>query len=179
MSILGIILSIIGVIVLCILIAAAFAPNNFSVQSEIVIDKPVAIVFDYIRYLKNQEHYNKWVMQDPNMKREFTGTDGTVGCVYYWDSTMGSVGKGEQEITKINDNERIDWVIRFKKPFDNTAGAYMETTALSPDTSNVKWVFLGTCTYMMKVMHIVFRLQKMLTNDLTTSLNNLKKVLEK
>jgi hypothetical protein len=178
MSIVIIILLAIAVLLAIVFIAAMFAPSEFSVYSVTVINKPLPAVFNYIRLLKNQERYNKWVMQDPNLTRDFTGTDGTVGCIYYWDSKMGSVGKGEQEITQINNDVRIDWAIRFKKPFENEAGAYMETTAVTPTSTNVKWVFTGKLTYMMKVMHIVLSLKKMLTKDLSTSLQNLKGILE-
>lgn len=36
-------------------------------------------------------------MTDPNMRKNFKGTDGTVGFCYAWDGNK-KAGKGEQEI---------------------------------------------------------------------------------
>src|SRR3954471_3850155 len=107
MTILYIILGIIALLLIIVFIAATFAPGDFSVYAETAINKPLGTVYNYIKILKNQEKYNKWVMADPNLKREYKGTDGEVGCTVYWDSTMGSVGKGEQEITGLTSDQRV------------------------------------------------------------------------
>ncbi len=44
-------------------------------------------------------------MTDPLMKKQFKGTDGTVGFLYAWDSQNNEVGKGEQEIERIKDGK--------------------------------------------------------------------------
>jgi len=48
----------------------------------------------------------------------YTGNDGTVGFVLAWDSTNKSVGKGEQEITNVEEGlikaEHIGWPIMIK-----------------------------------------------------------------
>lgn len=94
-----VILALITVIIL-ILLAAFFSQPEVTITGEIIINQPSRKVFDFIKQLKNQEYYNKWVMADPNMKREYKGTDGTVGFVYSWQSENKQVGKGEQEIKK-------------------------------------------------------------------------------
>jgi len=76
----------IGCLIALLLIVALFIKNDYSVEREITINKPRQEVFDYVKLLKNQDHYSKWVMTDPGMKKDFTGTDGTVGFVYAWDS---------------------------------------------------------------------------------------------
>lgn len=179
MTILFSILGLIAGVLIVVLISANFAPNQFEVFAETVIEKPVSAVFDYVKYLKNQDTFNKWVMTDPNVKRTYTGTDGTIGAMVAWDSDNKQVGKGEQEITALAENQRVDWALRFEKPFKNEAGSYLETSAVSPGSTKVKWAFTGQLTYGMKVMHMVLSLRKMLTNDLAASLANLKAVLEK
>src|SRR6478736_279635 len=82
-----------------LLIVALFVKKDFKVEREIVINKPKKEVFDYIRFIKNQDHYSKWAMMDPNMKKTYTGTDGTVGFISAWESENKNVGTGEQEIT--------------------------------------------------------------------------------
>lgn len=122
MNILIIILAIIASLIAIILIAALFIKKEYTIEREVAINKPKQEVFSYIRFLKNQDHYSKWVMTDPAMKKEFKGTDGTVGFVYAWDGNK-KAGKGEQEIMKITEGERIDIEVRFVKPFEATAAA--------------------------------------------------------
>jgi len=56
-----------------LLFAALFVKKEYTVEREITINKPKVEVFAYIKQLKNQEHYNKWVMIDPNMKKTYRG----------------------------------------------------------------------------------------------------------
>jgi hypothetical protein len=104
-------------LVLLLLIIAAFVKRKYSVVLEISINKTKSEVFNYLKFLKNQDNFSKWATMDPNMKQEYRGTDGTVGFVSAWESEDRNVGKGEQEIRKIVDGERIDFELRFIKPF--------------------------------------------------------------
>jgi len=175
MTILYIILAIIAIP----LVIAIFMPGPFAIEKEIIIHQPSQQVYDYLRILRNQEQYSKWVMTDPNMRKQFTGTDGTVGFVYAWDSDNKQVGQGEQEIIKLIDGQQIDNEIRFLKPWNGTSYATFKTEAINPTDTTVKWIFSGNKKYPMKVMHLLFNLDKMLGKDMQTSLNNLKTVLEK
>ncbi len=76
----------IGALIAVLLIVALFVKKEYTIEREITINKPKTEVFNYVKHLKNQDNYSKWVMQDPGMKKEFRGTDGTVGFVYAWDS---------------------------------------------------------------------------------------------
>ena len=96
-------------LIVLVLIAALFIPKGMMAEREIVINKPKQEVFNYIKLLKNQNNYSKWATMDPAMKKEFRGTDGTVGFVSVWDSENGNVGKGKQEIKKIIEGDRINF----------------------------------------------------------------------
>jgi hypothetical protein len=174
-SILLAILAIIAVL----LVIALFLKKEYSVEKEIVINKSQQDVFSYILLLKNQDHYSKWVMMDPNVKKEYHGTDGTVGFVSAWDSENKNVGKGEQEITKITDDSRIDYEIRFIKPFEGIATAYMTTDFVAQNKTKVKWGFTGKMKYPFNLLILCMNVEKMVGDDLSTGLNNLKAVLEK
>lgn len=177
MHILTIILEIIGVIVIGLIVIAAFSSDDYSIQSEQVINKPQAEVFNYIKYLKNQGNYNKWVLIDPNVRKKFTGADGTVGFHYAWDSDNKQVGQGEQTITALTD-KRIDYQLLFIQPFSAEAQSHLDTESLPGGQTKVIWVFQGKRNLMMKVMHLVLNLKKALKSDLQTSLDNLKRILE-
>lgn len=161
------------------LIAALFIKKDYAVEREVIINKPKQEVFEYVKYLKNQNKFSKWANLDPNMKQEFRGTDGTVGFVSAWESQSDDVGKGEQEIKGIKDGERIDYELRFLKPFESTSPAYMTTETVNGNQTKVKWGFSGHMSYPMNLMLIAMNMEKMLGDDFQLGLNNLKGIMEK
>jgi uncharacterized membrane protein len=169
---------IIGIIVLA-LVTALFVKKEYAVEKEVVINKPKAEVFSYILQLKNQDNFSVWTKIDPAMKKEYRGTDGTVGFVSAWDSENKNAGKGEQEITKISDGNRIDYELRFIKPFKSTSEAYMVTEKSSDSQTRVKWGFTGKMNYPMNLMLLFMDMNKMIGKDFENGLNNLKTLLEK
>lgn len=173
------ILIVIVAIIALALIVALFTKKDYAVEREIVINKPKQVVFDYVKYLKNQDNFSKWAKMDPNMKKEYKGTDGTVGFVSAWDSESKDVGKGEQEIKAIREGEQVDFALHFIKPFEGRANAFMSTTALSENQTNVKWGFSSRMNYPMNIMLLFMDMDKMLGADLETGLQNLKGILEK
>jgi uncharacterized protein YndB with AHSA1/START domain len=177
-SIITILLVIVGIIAI-LLICGLFIKKEFLIERSIIIHRSKQEVFNYLKILKNGEHYNKWMMADPAMKKTLTGTDGTVGFIYAWESTGKNAGKGEQEITKINEGERIESELRFEKPFKNTSYASFVIQGVSADQAKVTWAFHGNMNYPMNLIHALLNLSKMLGKDLETSLSNLKTILEK
>jgi uncharacterized protein YndB with AHSA1/START domain len=176
MKILKRILLVVVIIIAIPFIIALFVKREYTVEREITINKPKGEVFDYVKYLKNQEQYSKWVMQDPNMKKELRGTDGTPGFVYAWDSEMQSAGKGEQEIKNITEGERVDIEVRFEKPFEGIATTPIVTEAVSENQTKVKWGMNGKNKYPMNFMNLF--IDNMLGKDLESSLATLKNNLE-
>ena len=175
MNILIKILIVIGALVALLLIAALFIKKEYNIVREITINKPKTEVFSYIKHLKNQDNYSKWVRMDPNMKKDFRGTDGTVGFIYAWDGNK-KAGKGEQEIKKIAEGERVDVEVRFEKPFEGIATSPIVTEAVSADQTKVKWAMNGKSKYPLNFMNLF--MDNMLGKDLETSLTTLKSILE-
>jgi len=171
-----IILAIVAIVAL-VLIVAAIAPSDYSVKREVVIDRSNQEVFDYIKYLKNQDNFSTWTQMDPNMEKTFTGEDGTVGFMSHWNSEVENVGEGEQEIMKIEDGKRIEFQLRFKKPFEATDMAYMTTEDVSGQTK-VVWGFEGNMPYPSNLMLLFMDFDDMLGPELQTGLNNLKSLME-
>lgn len=177
MKILKRIFAVIAIIIALVLIVALFVKKDYSVEREITINKPKDEVFNYIKYLKNQNNYSKWAKMDADLKQEFRGTDATVGFVSAWEGEKS--GKGEQEIVKIDDGRRIDYELRFIKPIKSKAPAYMTTEAEGASQTKVKWGFQGNMPYPWNIMRLFMNMEKMIGDDLQTGLNNLKVVLEK
>lgn len=174
MKILKRILFVLLAIVALVLITALFVKKDMHAEREVVINKPKSEVFNYLKYLKNQNEYSKWASMDPAMKKEFRGTDGTVGFVSAWDSENGKVGKGEQEIKGIKEGERIDYELRFIKPWESKATSYITTETVSENQTKVKWGFDSKMAYPMNIMQLFMDMDKMIGDDFSTGLSNLK-----
>lgn len=179
MNILLIILSIVGGIIVLLLLIALFTRKRYTVMRDITINKSHQEVFNYIKHLKNQDHYSKWVMVDPNMKKTFSGTDGNVGFVYAWDGNK-QAGKGEQEIKSMVDGKRLDVEIRFERPFAGIAKVPLTTEPLNGNgQTKVTWGMSSEMKYPMNIMLLFMSMDNLLGKDLEASLTNLKGILEK
>src|ERR1700741_2087822 len=126
MNLLITILLVLGGIIALLLISGLFMKREHYVKREIIINAPRQKVFDYIRLLKNQDEFNKHAMTAPDRKREFKGTDGTVGYIYSWSGNK-SAGVGEKEIKNIVEGKKIEAEIRFVKPMAAVGHVIMET----------------------------------------------------
>lgn len=106
---------------------SAIIIKTFAMPKEIFLEKSVAInkdaheVFEFLKQTKHQDQFSIWNMKDPNMTKNYSGEDGSKGFIYSWDSKDKNVGAGEQEITGIIEDTRIDYELRFKRPMQNTA----------------------------------------------------------
>lgn len=154
------------------LIVSLILPKKFHAEGTIIINKPVAEVFSYVRYIKNQENYGTWFRMDDNIQKKFSGEDGTVGFRYEWESDK--VGDGIQVITGITDNERVDMDLFFngaKEP----AKSFISTEALGSDSTKVVWAIDGEMPIPFNLMSLFYDMN----NDFIQGVHNLKEVLEK
>ena len=174
----GIIIALGGIIVL-LLIIGLFVKKDYSVAKEIIVNKSKSVVFEYLKFLKNQNKFSVWASMDPNMKTEYRGTDGTEGFVSAWESENKNVGKGEQEILKIVNGERIDYEIRFIKPFASTSWANMIVASANENQTRVHWEFTGKMKYPTNLTFLFMNMEKMVGNDLEKGLQNLKTIMDK
>jgi uncharacterized protein YndB with AHSA1/START domain len=160
------------------LLVALFVKKEYHVEREVMINRPVEEVFEYVKYLKNQDNFSVWASRDPNMKQEFRGTDGTVGFVSAWEGNK-DVGKGEQTIVNIIDGERIDYTLRFIEPWEGRAESTMSTEPVSEGQTRVIWRFESSMPYPLNIMLVFMDMDNLIGNDLQTGLNNLKLILER
>jgi hypothetical protein len=171
------ILIIIAVVVIIPLLVALFVEKDYALERDIVINRPKQEVFDYIKFLKNQDVYSKWNQMDPYMISTYTGTDGTVGFISAWEGDK-NVGKGEQEIVRIVEGERVDTQLRFIEPFESVSDAYMITESLGDDQTRVIWGFSGRMSYPMNLFLLIMDMEESIGADYDYGLQKLKDILE-
>lgn len=166
------ILLVIAILIAIPLIIALFVPNESASEGKVTIHKPAQEVYDYIKYVKNQDNYGVWQLSDPNMKTQSEGTDGTVGFKYSWDSEK--LGKGAQVITGLKEGERIETNMYFYDFNDTPHPAFMSISSVNENTSEVSWGIKWTTPYPFNIMNLFNNMHK----DFNTGLNNLKNILE-
>lgn len=147
------------------------------IEKSIEINRVSDFVFDYLKTTRNQDNFSVWNMTDPDMKKDYKGTDGTVGFSYSWDSKMKNVGAGEQEITAIEEGKGIEYLVRFSRPMKNTGKSKFQIIPSGNGKTSVVWIFDTPSKFPMSLFSPIFR--RMLGKDLEKSLTNLKNILEK
>ncbi len=166
----GVLIGILALVVI-ILIVAAILPKTFSSERQIVINKPRSEVFEYIKYVKNQDNYGVWQLSEPDLKKTYEGTDGTVGFKYSWDGKK--LGKGSQTISNIVEGERMETKLDFG--FGDPATSHLITKDAGAGQTTVIWGLSGKSPYPLNIMSLFFDVG----DDFEKGLANLKAVLEK
>ena len=147
------------------------------VEQSVIINIPSQKAYNYLKFCKNQENFSVWNMADPGKKTTATGTDGTEGFVYTWDSNQKSVGAGSQQFVKLVEGKSIEYVINFLRPMKNIGHAGFKLESLINNQTTVTWTFRSPTKFPMSLFKGIFI--KMLSKDLAKSLQNLKGILEK
>ena len=161
-----------------VLIVALFVSNDFKVTRTVQIEREGSDVFDYLRYLENQENFSAWSQKDPDIKQTYSGPDGNVGSIYSWDSKLEDVGSGEQEIIEIISGRSIEYELRFKKPWESVAKASFLLNKTTATSTKVIWSFDGSMSWPWNITLLFMDMDSQLGPDLEKGLDNLKNVLE-
>lgn len=171
-------LYILAAIVGIIIILALVAPKKYNVSRSISINRSKSEVYDYLKYIKKQDDWSPWQQRDPDMKRKFTGEDGTVGFVSWWDSEHKQVGSGEQEIKILEPHDRIESELRFLKPWKSESMGYFQLDEEGNNSTRVTWGFYGTNKVPINIMMLFFNMDKAVGKDFEEGLSNLKAKME-
>ena len=162
-----------------VLIIALFVEKGYDIKRKINISKRNSEIFNYVKNLRNLENYAVWQKKDPNIIQTYSGIDGEVGSKYTWTSENKEVGNGEQEVIAIDNNNRVDFGVRFKDPIEMEAQSYMITSANeSGNSTNVTWGFKGESAYPWNFFLLFIDMDKQLGPDLQKGLENLKGIME-
>ncbi len=167
-------LSLLALIAL-LLLAALVMRRKYSIICKIEMNTQAAAAYDFVRHLKNQDRFNKWVMVEPNMQRIFKGQDGELGFVYGWNGNK-KAGEGEQEIKSLIENKQVVTEIRFKRPIEGLAISIMDIEDLGNGNAQISWTNDSEMKYPLNVL-LPF-IEKLLAKDMNESLVNLKKIME-
>lgn len=171
------VLYILAGLVALVLLLHLIGPKTYDVFRTVEISRPKEEVFNYLKSLKNMDEWSPWAKRDPNMEKKFTGADGEVGALSYWNGNK-EVGEGEQEIKKIIPGERIESELRFLKPWKSTSDCYTQVESKENGSTKVTWGFSGKNKFPMTIMSLFKSMDAMVGPDFEEGMASLKEILE-
>lgn len=150
--------------------------SQFNYERSEVIAAPAERIFPYISDLKMGEQWSPYEKMDPDMKKNFIGPDGQVGSVMEFEGNS-DVGAGKLEILKLVPNEFVELKLTMTEP------VHMENLIaykLTPEQEGTRfsWSMYGDSGFFGKVMSVFVDCEKMVGEQFTAGIANLKAVVE-
>lgn len=159
------------------LILGLFISKELKYEKTIVINAPIDSVWENVNSLAALDRWSPWNELDRDMKKEYSGTDGTVGASVSWDSDVKDVGKGTQTITNIEKPALFETNLVLYMPRENEAKGYIKL-AEEGSSTNVTWGFVGEMPYPFNVMKLIWDMDKMMETEWNNGLSKLKELCE-
>jgi uncharacterized protein YndB with AHSA1/START domain len=171
------VVALIALVVLAILVIAAFRAGTLQIQRARQIEAPPDKVFALIDDFHKWKEWAPQDMEDPALKRTFSGPEHGLGAASEW-SGSGNSGKGKMSIIESEPPKKITIKVDFVKPFEahNVNEFTLEPVGAS---TLVTWQMRGTNAYFMKVMGIFVNLDKVMGKHFERGLDDLKIACEK
>lgn len=163
---------IVVVIVAAILAYAAMQPKAFRVERSISIKAPPAKVYALLEDFHHWGLWSPWEGLDPALKRSFSGSVSGIGAIYAWEGN-NKVGKGRMEIKEASPPHRLAIQLDFLQPFEAHNTAEFTLTARG-DSTDVTWAMYGPSPFMIRLMGLVFSMDKMVGKDFEKGLAAMK-----
>ncbi len=168
-------LYIVGGIIVFILVLAAVMPGKYSIQKEIVINKPVENTFEKIADFNNYRAWNPWQKSEPTAKYKITGNPSSIGHKYDWEGKK--IGSGSLTVKSLSQNKTIELDLEFIKPWKTTAADNWKFEDLKNGSTKVTWQNSGDLPYpVARLMGPV--ISKNLNAQFVQGLNSLKEMCE-
>jgi len=162
-------------LVVLLLIVALFVTRDFAYEKSITINAPIDSVWVNTNSLTALDKWSPWNDHDPNMKKEMSGIDGTIGAKQSWESKI--VGKGSQTIAKIERPTLFETELIFYEPNESHGKAFVRLISKGSRTK-VTWGMTGNMPYPFNIMNLFMDMEKSMGRDWNKGLIKLRKLSE-
>jgi uncharacterized protein YndB with AHSA1/START domain len=171
------VVAVVALVVLAILVIAAFRPGSIQILRSRSIQATPDKVFALIEDFHNWKQWAPQDVDDPALKRTFSGPEHGLGAASEWSGSRNS-GQGKMLIVESEPPKKLSIKVDFVKPFEahNVNEFTLEPAGAS---TLVTWKMQGTNAYFMKVMGIFMNMDKVMGEHFERGLDNLKIVSEK
>lgn len=171
-----VVVSIVGLLLLLVIIMAAFQPADFSITRTASISGPPESVFPHVNELRKWEAWSPWAKIDPTMKQTYEGPAAGEGSKSHWVGN-GKVGEGRMTIVQSKPSESLRIKLEFIRPFKAENGVLFKFETRGNETL-VTWRMDGKKNFMSKLMGLLMNIDKMVGGQFETGLAQLKAVVE-
>src|SRR5680860_12157 len=120
----------------------AWSKKGYDLSRTVVINKPKAEVYAYIRQLKKQPNWMPWYKKDKDLNIKFKEEDGKIGATSYWKDSR-RLGEVIQRIVKIKEGKVFESQLHFLKPYKFSALQYMAVKEVEPEKTKLVWGIRG------------------------------------
>ena len=155
----------------------AWSKKDYDVSRTIMINRPKAEVYGYIRQLQKQTLWMPWFLNDPNTVVKFKGEDGKEGAAAYWKGSNRV--EAIQKLTKVKDGKVLESQLLFLRPYKSMSLNYMAVKEVEADRTKMVWGLKGIHRFPASVLMLFYGMDRALGKDFETGLYNLKTILER
>ena len=154
---------------------ASTRPDTFSVARTASIDAPAERIFPLINDLRAMNTWNPFVLNDPRLKGDYSGSPSGAGAAYAFAGKRS--GAGRIEITGASPPGKVAMNLVMLKPMkaENTIEF---TLAPKGASTNVTWAMTGHVPLAGKVLHLFMDMDKMCGKTFEEGLAKLKVMAE-
>lgn len=149
--------------------------KNFHVSRSIEIAAPperiVPLLVDFHEWRK----WSPWEESDPNLERDYSGASSGVGATYAWRGNS-QAGAGRMEVLEVDDSH-VGVDLHFSAPM-RAHNRIDFNLAPAGDRTRVEWVMTGPQNFVMRLMSVFWKMDKMVGPDFEKGLATLKTVAE-
>jgi hypothetical protein len=147
---------------------------------EVVRGTTIAADRDRVHGLIDDFHvwreWSPWEDVDPNLKRDYSGSDSGAGARYAWEGNR-KAGKGSMEILSA-EPERIELRLVFEKPWSATNQVVFELRPSGDTATDVTWRMTGRTTGFAALFSRVVSMDRLVGKDFERGLARLKAAAE-
>lgn len=165
-------------LIIVVLVVLLFAKKNYTFEKTVSIKSDCSEVYNFLKFLKNQQKFNHWYIQNNNYTNIFLGEDGTPSAVFRWESDNYYLRSGKQTIKEMTYPESIQIDITTDKPY-NVSGAQFFYLSEQKGRTNLTWKINVRFPFPYNIVMLSNDFEKNLNESISISLQNLRKELEK
>lgn len=156
----------------------AWSRKHYDLSRTIIINRPKAEVYAYIRQLRKQPTWMVWFQKDPEIIKKYKGEDGKVGASFYWKGENKTPGEGIQKITKVREGKVLETQLLFLQPYKSLSLLYFGAKEVEPERTKLIWGVRGVHKFPASVLTLFYGLERAVGKDFDQGLQNLKNLLE-
>lgn len=126
----------------------------FELDRTIVINKPVASVFDVLGDFNDWDKWSPWIIQEPTCPIKVEGNKGELGHKQSWNGER--IGSGTIEIINKEADKSIEFDLHFISPWKSHSKTQFQFETITDgegnDATKVTWAMQGTLPFFMFFM---------------------------